>query len=75
MAAFRSEVPPDSITGLIGPNGSGKSTLFDCICGSRRAMRERVSLGGRDLAGMTPRKIARQGLRAARFQQLRVFPG
>jgi branched-chain amino acid transport system ATP-binding protein len=67
------EVPPDSITGLIGPNGSGKSTLFDCICGFQKRDAGRVALDGRDLGGLAPQAIARQGLRRT-FQQLRVFP-
>lgn len=67
------EVPAAGIVGLIGPNGSGKSTLFDCICGFQRRDGGQVLLEGRDLAGLSPQRIARGGLRRT-FQQLRVFP-
>jgi branched-chain amino acid transport system ATP-binding protein len=47
---------------LIGPNGAGKSTCFNCINGQLRADGGRVLLDGRDLVGLAPRQIWRQGV-------------
>ncbi len=62
-----------SIMGLIGPNGAGKSTFVDAISGFLPKHGGRVLLGGRDLAGLSPTRRARLGLRRT-FQQDRVPP-
>ncbi len=67
------EVPAASIMGLIGPNGAGKSTFVDAISGFLPKHGGRVLLGGRDLAGLSPTRRARLGLRRT-FQQDRVPP-
>ena len=66
-------VPAASIMGLIGPNGAGKSTFVDAISGFLPQHEGRVLLGDRDLAGLSPTRRARLGLRRT-FQQDRVPP-
>ncbi|OZB81658.1 ATP-binding cassette domain-containing protein [Microbacterium sp. 13-71-7] len=66
-------VPEASIMGLIGPNGAGKSTFVDAISGFLPKHGGRVLLAGRDLAGLSPTRRARLGLRRT-FQQDRVPP-
>lgn len=67
------QMPAASIMGLIGPNGAGKSTFVDAISGFLPKHGGRVLLGGRDLAGLSPTRRARLGLRRT-FQQDRVPP-
>jgi branched-chain amino acid transport system ATP-binding protein len=66
------EVEVGTIVGLIGPNGSGKSTSIDCISGFQPANRGQWSLGGVDLTGLPPHKIARAGLTRS-FQTVRAY--
>jgi branched-chain amino acid transport system ATP-binding protein len=66
------EVEAGTIVGLIGPNGSGKSTSIDCISGFQPANGGQWSLGGVDLAGLPPHKIARAGLTRS-FQTVRAY--
>ncbi|MFT4229585.1 MAG: ATP-binding cassette domain-containing protein [Microbacterium sp.] len=67
------EVPAGTIMGLIGPNGAGKSTFVDAISGFLPQHGGRVLLDGHDLAGLSPTRRARRGLRRT-FQQDRVPP-
>ncbi len=60
------------VLGIIGVNGAGKTTLMNCICGIYRADRGRVSIGGRDMTGLTPHEIAHAGV-GRTFQIPRVF--
>ncbi len=62
-----------SITGLIGPNGSGKTTVFNLITGMHRADAGTVRLGGQDITGLRPDRIARLGV-GRTFQGVRLFP-
>lgn len=61
-----------SITGLIGPNGSGKTVTFDCITGFYAPAAGRVLFRGRDITGLRPDRIARQGI-ARSFQITGIF--
>jgi len=47
---------------LIGPNGAGKSTCFNMLNGQLRPDSGRVTLLGRDIAGMAPRRVCRLGV-------------
>lgn len=53
-------VQPGTILGLLGPNGSGKSSLLRLLAGLRRPDRGRVTLDGRDIAGLRRRDLARR---------------
>jgi branched-chain amino acid transport system ATP-binding protein len=66
-------VQPGELLGLIGPNGSGKTTLFDCITGVQRPTAGQIVFNRRALAGLTPDRIARQGI-SRTFQVLQIFP-
>ncbi|MBL0918555.1 MAG: ABC transporter ATP-binding protein [Hydrogenophaga sp.] len=67
------ELPRGEITGLIGPNGAGKTTLFNAVSGFFRPTEGRILFEGRDVTGLAPHVLARQGL-VRTFQGARVFP-
>jgi branched-chain amino acid transport system ATP-binding protein len=62
------------MAGLIGPNGAGKTTLFDCLYGTLRPDRGRVTLAGRRLQGLPEHRRARLGL-GRTFQRIELFGG
>lgn len=66
-------VEENTIHGIIGPNGSGKTTLFNCISGIYKPTSGRITFEGRDITGIKPHMVARQGI-ARTFQMLRIFP-
>ncbi|WP_284749189.1 ABC transporter ATP-binding protein [Amycolatopsis sp. RTGN1] len=55
-------VVPGSLHALIGPNGAGKSSCFNVISGLYRADDGHVRLGGTDLTGLAPHKLAGLGV-------------
>jgi branched-chain amino acid transport system ATP-binding protein len=57
---------------VIGPNGAGKTTLFNLISGQDRMDAGRVTLDGRDITNLAPRRMAEFGV-ARTFQHGRVF--
>ncbi len=67
------KVEPNTIHGIIGPNGSGKTTLFNCISGIYKPTSGTVSFNGKDITGLRPHMVTRQGI-ARTFQLLRIFP-
>lgn len=58
---------------VIGPNGAGKSTLFNLITARFPPSGGKVSLHGRNLAGLAPYQINRLGLSRS-FQITNIFP-
>lgn len=47
---------------LVGPNGAGKSTTFNLINGQLRPDAGSVRLGGREVVGLAPHRIWREGV-------------
>jgi branched-chain amino acid transport system ATP-binding protein len=65
-------VAPGEMVALIGPNGAGKTTCFNLENGHERPDAGRVHLGGRDVTGLSPRRMWRLGV-ARTFQVARTF--
>ena len=63
----------DELVGLIGPNGAGKTTFFNCITGFNPPNDGRVRFLGRDITGLKPFLVAKQGI-GRTFQNLRIMP-
>jgi branched-chain amino acid transport system permease protein len=63
---------PGTLTSVIGPNGAGKTTLFNAICGIGRLTAGSVAIGGVDVAGRQPHRIAALGV-GRTFQSARLF--
>jgi len=68
------KVYPGEIVALIGSNGAGKSTLLMTLCGIVRPRGGRVLYQGRDVTGLPPHVLMRQGL-AQVPEGRRIFPG
>ena len=66
---FNLDIKPGQIKGLIGPNGAGKTTVFNLITGTYSPTKGSIRMGGQELTGMRPHKIASKGL-ARTFQNL-----
>jgi branched-chain amino acid transport system ATP-binding protein len=56
------EVAPGQVFALLGPNGAGKSTTLRVISGRLKPLRGHVVIDGRDVTGVAPEKLARQGV-------------
>src|SRR3954453_1484804 len=68
-------VEPGSAVALSGPSGSGKSTLLHVIAALDRPDSGTVTVGGRDLGGLSRRELARhrRGLGFV-FQRFNLLP-
>ena len=51
-----------AIHAIIGPNGAGKTTLFNLLSGFVVPTTGTIALGGTDITGLAPFKIARLGM-------------
>jgi branched-chain amino acid transport system ATP-binding protein len=58
---------------IIGPNGAGKTTLFNLITGHLAPTAGRILFQGRDITGLAPHRVARQGISRS-FQRTNLFP-
>ncbi len=58
--------------GVMGPNGAGKTTFFNVLTGRVKPSRGRVLLGGEDVTGLSPHRIAAKGI-ARSFQIMTLF--
>jgi branched-chain amino acid transport system ATP-binding protein len=67
-------LPAGRTLGVIGPNGAGKSTLINLITGHLRPSHGRVMIGGSDLTGARPWRVAHAGV-ARTFQIVKPFRG
>jgi ABC-type branched-subunit amino acid transport system ATPase component/branched-subunit amino acid ABC-type transport system permease component len=60
------------VLGLIGPNGAGKTTLIDAITGFTPLTSGKISVDGRSIGRLSPRRRAAVGLGRS-FQSLELF--
>ncbi len=56
------QIDKGTITGLIGPNGAGKTTLFNIVAGLYAPSAGRITLDGKDIAGLKPHQLFPEGL-------------
>jgi branched-chain amino acid transport system ATP-binding protein len=55
-------VEEDTVVGLIGGNGAGKTTFVNLVTGYLTPTHGTVRFAGRDITGLTPRRITRLGI-------------
>ena len=67
------EVTPGERRLIIGPNGAGKTTLFNLVTGELRPDTGSVTLFGRELTRLPPRRRAHLGL-SRTYQIITLFP-
>ncbi len=60
------------LRGIIGPNGAGKTTCFNVLTGRYRPDRGQVTFDGRDITGLSPRRVAQRGISRS-FQVMNLF--
>ncbi|MBD5605885.1 MAG: ABC transporter ATP-binding protein [Candidatus Eremiobacteraeota bacterium] len=56
------DVEEGAIHAIIGPNGAGKPTFFNLLSGFEKPTQGTIALGGRDITGLAPHRIARLGM-------------
>ncbi|HEX6498263.1 MAG TPA: ABC transporter ATP-binding protein [Micromonosporaceae bacterium] len=67
------DVAEGSVHALVGPNGAGKTTLFNLLTGFFAPTAGRIEIGGHDVTGLPPERVARLGV-ARSFQITSLFP-
>ena len=60
------------LSGIMGPNGAGKTTCFNVLTGRYRPDRGQVIFRGRDITGLSPEAVVRQGISRS-FQIMSLF--
>lgn len=55
-------VRPGEVLGLVGPNGSGKTTCINVITGLHAPDEGSIAFGGKEIGGITPYKLVRDGI-------------
>jgi branched-chain amino acid transport system ATP-binding protein len=65
-------VPEGELHGLMGPNGAGKTTFFNVLTGRVKPSRGSIRLGGEEVTGLSPHRIADKGV-ARSFQIMTLF--
>ncbi len=60
------------VSGIMGPNGAGKTTCFNVLTGRYKPDRGSIHFQGRDIAGLSPQRIAQLGI-ARSFQIMNLF--
>jgi branched-chain amino acid transport system ATP-binding protein len=71
-AGISVSVEEDTVVGLIGGNGAGKTTFVNLVTGYLTPTRGSVSFAGRDITGLSPRRITRLGI-CRSFQIPQIF--
>jgi branched-chain amino acid transport system ATP-binding protein len=66
------DVAAGEVHGIMGPNGAGKTTCFHTLTGRYRPDAGRVTFEGRDVTGLSSRRIARLGISRS-FQLMNLF--
>ena len=60
------------LSGIMGPNGAGKTTCFNVLTGRYRPDRGRVVFRDKDITGLAPEAVVRQGVSRS-FQIMSLF--
>ena len=67
------QVPSGTLVTLIGSNGAGKTTTLRAVSGMIKPTEGRITLSGREIAGLPPYEITKRGM-AHSPEGRRVFP-
>ena len=59
---FNFAVQEGEFVSVIGSNGSGKTTMLNLICGADRAEEGRILFRGKDITGLSTRKVLQAGI-------------
>jgi branched-chain amino acid transport system ATP-binding protein len=62
VASVSFRVAAGEMLALIGPNGAGKSTCFNMLNGQESPDAGRITLKGRDITGLSPRRVSKMGV-------------
>jgi branched-chain amino acid transport system ATP-binding protein len=73
LAGVTFDITKSQIVSIIGPNGAGKTCLINCISGYYRPQKGSINFNGRNITGLSPDKIARQGI-SRTFQNPTTYP-